>query len=304
MRSFNKFILIILSTLLISALLLAGCGRKAGTLRIMSFGYAETDITAEMVKALVESETEFKVEIIYNVASVMIASEATSKGESDMYLTYTGTQLSTVMGQELTEEWMDPVKVRDYVEKRAKEEYGMTLLGNLGFDNTYAVTVKRSFAEANNLRTISDLSAHASDLTIASDYDFLNREGVVSFTRLVETYGLDFKSAVGMDYGLMYRAIDTGDVDAMVAYSSDGRIASMNLFILEDEKNVFPPYDAAFIIRTETLENMPGLEEVLNKLTGRIDMETIHVLNAFVDLDEMDPKEVALNFLREEGLLN
>lgn len=304
MKNLKKFVLMSLIILLVSTLLFVGCGEKASTLRVMSFGYAETDITAEMVKALVESGTDFEVELIHNVASVLIASEATSKDDADMYLTYTGTQLSTVMEQELTEEWMDPVKVREFVEKKAKEDYGMTLLGNLGFENTYAVAVKRSFAAENNIKGISDLVTHAPNLTIASDYDFLNREGVVSFTTLVETYGLEFKSSVGMDYGLMYRAIDSGDVEAIVAYSSDGRIASLELVVLEDENNVFPPYDAAFIIRTETLENMPGLEEVLRKLDGRIDMATIQELNAKVDIDEMEPRDVALEFLRAEGLID
>ncbi len=304
-------VLLLLIVLIAIALVITGCGgttgdenaADSGTIKYMSFQISESSIVGEMVKLLVENETNIEVELLPNVAGVTLAHEATQQGEADIYITYTGTQFSTVLGNDITEEWTDRVKIREFVEEEVNKQFGMVLLDNLGFDNTYAISINNEFAQEHNLVTIEDLQPFAPEMVIAADYDFLNREGAVSFTNFAAVYDLDFKEAIGMDLGLIYQAAEVGDVDAIVSWSSDGRIAYIDLFTLEDSKNVFPPYDAALIIRQETLDTYPGLEAILNKLGGLFDVSTIQRLNMLVDVEEQAPEDVAEEFLREKGLL-
>ena len=160
-------------------------------------------------------------------------------GDIDAYSSYSGSQFTTVLGQEVTEEWRDPKKVLEYCKVEMDRRFNMKLFDPLGFDNTYAIAVRRDFAEKHNLEKVSDLVPLAPNLTIATDADFLHREEVMSFTNFTRTYGLKFKKAVAMTYGLMYRAAYVGDVDVIMAYSSDGRIAAMDLKLLEDDLQFF-----------------------------------------------------------------
>ncbi|MCR4427208.1 MAG: osmoprotectant ABC transporter substrate-binding protein, partial [Firmicutes bacterium] len=278
---------------------MAASSRKQIT--VASFNFSETLIMAEIFKQIVEANTDIQVRHVPNMEFRVVVS-ATQTGEIDAYVTYSGTQFTTVLGQEVTEEWTDPKKVLGYARREVDRQYGMTLLDPLGFDNTYAVAVRREFAEKHGLRTVSDLRPHAPNMVMATDQDFLYREEVMSYKNFVKVYDIKFRRAIAMTYGLLYRAVRSGDVDAIMAYSSDGRIASMNLVVLEDDKQFFPPYDAMFIIRNETLKKYPELRGVLDRLAGAIDQETAQKLNARTDVDEVDPKIVARDFLREKGL--
>ncbi|MGE5541421.1 MAG: glycine betaine ABC transporter substrate-binding protein [Bacillota bacterium] len=287
------------------ALALTGCGGKAAVKEITmaSRDYAEHAIMVEMAKALIEAHTDIKVKHLPNMEFRVIV-QASKSGDVDAYLTYSGTQFTTVLGQEVTAAWTDPEKVLEYVEREVDRQYDMKIMNRLGFDNTYAVAVRREFAEANGIRTISDLKAHAPDMTMATDADFLNREEVMSYRNFKNVYGLEFKKAVAMSYGLLYRAARSRDVDAIMAYSSDGRIPAMDLTILQDDKRFFPPYDAMFIIRKETLKKYPELYGVLDKLSGRISQETMQHLNYLADVEGRDCKEIAVEFLKEQGLID
>ena len=118
-----------------------------------------------------------------------------------------------------------------------------------------------------------------------------------------EVYGVEFKEAKGMDPGLAYTAIKEEQVEANVAFATDGRIPAFNLKILEDDKGYFPPYDAAILVRNETLEKYPELEDVLNSIAGTITDEEMAKLNAEVDLEERDPRQVAKDWLTDKGII-
>lgn len=242
-------------------------------------------------------------DLIPNIASVDLAVGACKKGDADGYLTYDGTQFSTVMGQQITSQWLDPAKVRAYVVQHAASDYGMTLLDNLGYANTYAVAVTGDFAAQHNLKTVSDLVPYAPNMTIGCDYDFLNRGGAVSYKSMCSTYGLKFKQASGMDLGLMYQAIAKGNVNAIVSWSTDGRIPAEHLVTLADDKNVFPPYDAAFIMSTATLQKYPSLEPIMDKLSGMFTDASMQALNEQVDVNNQDAAVVAKTWLQQKGLL-
>lgn len=302
-RSGSRSVWLILGLVLLATVIIAGVSQKPKKeITFASFNYSETALFGEMVKRLVEEKTDIKVNHLPNM-EFGVAVAATQTGEVDIYLTYSGTQFTTVLNQEVTEEWTDPQKVLEYVEREVDEEYDMLLMDSLGFDNTYAVAVRRDFAEEHNLHKVSDLKPYASDMVMATDADFLHREEVMSYTNMTKVYDMDFGNAVAMNYGLLYRAAEKGDVDAIVAYSSDGRIAAMDLKILEDDKEFFPPYDAMLIIRNKTVEQYPELFEVLVRLSGRIDQDTIQALNARADVDGKELDVIAEDFLKEQRLI-
>ncbi len=303
MNSKSKWIWAIIGVALLVAVIIAGATMKPQEgITFASVDYSETVILGEIFKRLVEENTDIQVNHLPDMELGVIV-VSTQTGEVDAYLTYSGTQFTTVLKQEVTEEWTDPKKVLEYVDREVDEKHDMLLMDPLGFDNTYAVAVRRDFAEEHDLHKVSDLKPYASDMTIATDSDFLHREEVMSYTNMTRVYDMDFGKAVAMNYGLMYQAAQRGDVDAIVAYSSDGRIAAMDLKILEDDKSFFPPYDAMIIIRNETIAQYPELYDVLYQLSGRIDQETIQRLNARIDVDGDDPAAVAEDFLKCEGLI-
>lgn len=117
-----------------------------------------------------------------------------------------------------------------------------------------------------------------------------------------ETYGIEFKEVIPMQYSMMYRAIANKEVDAIAAYSTDSRIAKLDLVMLEDDKEFFPDYSAAYVIDMDTLEKYPAILEILEKLSGKIDEATMSALNGRYD-DGDEPEDIAADFLRETGLL-
>lgn len=301
----SKVLLLMLVGILLFPLVIGDCvlAKEKKEITVASFNFTEPVILAEIVKQLVEANTDIQVKHIPNM-EFRVAVEATQTGDVDLYLTYSGTQFTTVLKHEITEEWLDPKKVLEAARREVNEKYDMTMMPPLGFDNTYAVAVRREFAQKHNIRTISDLKPYASDMIMATDADFLHREEVMSYQNFQKVYQLPFKKAIAMTYGLLYRAIRNGDVDAIMAYSSDGRIAAMNLQVLEDDKHFFPPYDAMLIVRNKTLAKYPELYDVLDKLSGRLDQETIQRLNAAADVHGEEPADIARDFLKKEGLID
>lgn len=264
--------------------------------------YAETAIIAEIVKHLVEAKTDIEVKHLPNI-DFRVTLAAMQTGDVDMYGSYSGSQFTTVLGQVVTEEWLDPDKVLEYCRVETAKRFNTTLFGPLGFDNTYAIAVRRDFAEKHKLEKVSDLKSIAPTLTLATDADFLHREEVMSYANFVKTYGLKFKKAVAMTYGLMYRAAYVKEVDVIMAYSSDGRIAAMDLKILKDDLQFFPPYDGIIVVKNETLAAYPELGPVLDMLTGLISQEDIQKMNARADVYGHEIADIARDFLKEKGLI-
>ncbi len=268
-------------------------------LTVGSSTFSEPWILSEMVKIFLEDELGHNVTHTINVQpdtthAAMVA------GDMDFYTSWTGTQFTGILEMEVTEEWRDREKVFDYVYEEFQERYNQTWFPPLGFNNTYAIAVQREFAEEHNLQKASELVDLAPDMTIATDTTFQERIGD-GFDDMAAHYGFEFQDVVGMSYGILYRAVGEGDVDAAVAYSTDGRVIAMDLVILEDDLNFFPPYDGAIVARNEVLEQDPRIEETLSVMWGAIDEETMASLNAAVDVDEREFEDVAREFMVEQG---
>lgn len=263
-----------------------------------SKNFTEQLILGQMVAVLLEERLGYRVERRLNLAGTAVCHEALTKGEIDLYVEYTGTALASVLQQE-------PPRQPDEAWRMAKDEYAqrfdLVWLPRLGFANTYALAVRKRDAQANGWTTVSDLARDADRLRAGFTSEFLERDD--GFPGLRRRYGLRFASVVDMDPGLMYDAARTGQVDVISAFSTDGRIAAFDLFVLDDDLRFFPPYDAGIVARGEFLRGHPEARSLLEELSGRLDEEAMRRLNHAVDGEGRAPIEVAREFLVARGLI-
>ena len=290
--------------MLIGILLLAAIPAAAQeTITIASGNFAEPQLLAEAIKILIEENTDLTVDHVRNFSGSSLLHSAFLAGDVDLYISYTGTQFTGVLGMEVTDDWKNREKVEKFVQEEFAKQFDATWFDAFGFNNTYTIAVRREFAEEHNLTNVSDLKDLAPSMTIAMDNIFRERAGD-GYNDLCDTYGFRFRRPVSMDYGLMYRSVASGDVDAAITYSTDGRIPAMDLVTLEDDLEFFPPYDGAVIARNIVLETHPEISELIQPLLGNIDVEAIQRYNQMVDVDHLDVEDVAQILVKEVVLGN
>ncbi len=266
---------------------------------VASKPHSEQYILAEMITLLIENGTDISVEKKFGIgggtANIQPAMES---GEIDIYPEYTGTGWLFVLKEELIG---NPQALYEAVKEAYAQDYNIKWLGMYGFNNTYALAMKQSVAEDMGIETYTDLAEKGGSLVFGAEYDFYERED--GFPGLEEAYGLSFENMVELDIGLKYQAIESGQIDVINAFSTDGLIKKFNLKVLEDDRRFFPAYNAATLIRQETLDEYPELEDVLEAVTGQISNDEMTELNYLVENEKMDPEKVAENFLKGKGLL-
>lgn len=269
------------------------------SITIASKNYTEQLILGNMYADLVEAKTDYKVNRKMNLGGSQVTFQAITSGEIDMYAEYVGTFLINILNEDIN---MDKDKAYPYVKKTAMEKYNLKMLDKIGFNNTYALAVKREFAESKNIKTISDLAKYSKDLIISPTIEFSKREdGLVG---LEKNYpNLKFKEVIPVDGGLRYTSLDSNKCQVIDAFTTDGLLKAHDLVVLEDDKNFFPPYHVAPLIRNDLLKEHPDLEKVFNMLNGVIDDKTMIELNYKVDKEGKRPEDVAMEFLKEKGLI-
>jgi osmoprotectant transport system permease protein len=208
-----------------------------------------------------------------------IAFRALSSGDIDAYVDYTGTLWTNVMGRKDTPP--RDVMLAELTQWMSKER-GVTVLGPLGFENAYVLALRRSRAEELGIRSIDDLARQASGLALGADIEFLDRP---EWAALREAYGLRFRQQNSYNPTFMYRALASGTVDVISAFSSDGRIAADNLMVLEDPRHAVPNYDAVILLAPKRA-NDAVLRQALQPLVGAIRVEAMRVANYAVDRDD------------------
>jgi glycine betaine/choline ABC-type transport system substrate-binding protein len=282
------------------------------TITVGSKDFTESIILAEIVAALLE-DAGYTVERQLNLGGTAVVHQALVSGDVDVYVEYTGTGLLAILGQELPETSATPAAgaspvagggqdaVYDIVRSGYQEQFGLTWLEPWGFNNTYALAVTQETADAYGLETISDLQGVAGEMTFGATQEFLVRPD--GLPGLEATYGIDFANEQGLDPGLLYAAVDEGQVDVISAFATDGRIPALGLVLLEDDMSYFPPYYAAPVVDAELLEQNPEIADILNQLSGEIDDATMADLNFQVDEGGEEPADVARAFLEERGLI-
>jgi glycine betaine/choline ABC-type transport system substrate-binding protein len=276
-----------------------GCSNSNNKVVVGSKPHAEQYVLAEMISLMIEKHTDIEVERKLGLGGgTSNLHPGMENGEIDIYAEYTGTGWLFVLKEELIN---DPDELYNRVKERYAEEYNIEWFDIYGFNNTYALAVKQELAEEHNLENYSDLAEISDQLTFGAEYDFFERED--GYPGLRDMYGLEFGNTKEMDIGLKYGALDSGEVDVINAYSTDGLLKEYDLKVLEDNRNFFPAYQAATIIRSETLEEHPELREVLERLEGQISDEEMIEMNFLVEKENRDAKDVAEEFLKQKGLI-
>ena len=275
-----------------------GPAPRADTVVVGSKDSAEPVILGHMIADLVEAHTTLKADRRLNMGGSMICFNALEHGGLDVYVEYTGTALTTILHQPPDN---DPARVRQTVGSRLSR-LGITTLPPLGFENTFAILMRRPQAESLGIRTLSDLVRPARTLRAGFGPEFMNRPD--GYPGLVKAYGLAFaETPREMDRNLLYQAVAQGSLDIAAGDSTDGRVASLDLVHLVDDRHYFPPYEAVPLVRAGALTQHPSLRAALDRLSGRIDAATMRKLNHQVDGLKRNPAVVAREFLDSAGLL-
>src|SRR5690625_274617 len=300
--SYRKMLITLGSILLILLLiavapLLAGRGESitvAGKLGV------EPSIITNMYKILIEEETDHMVDVEDGLGKTTFVFNALQSDEIDGYLEFTGTVLGELTQEEL--ESREEEAVYEQAKTSLEEEYGMTLLEPMAFNNTYTLAVKEEFAEGHDLETISDLQAIEDEISAGFTLEFNDREED-GYPAIQEAYGLEFSDVSTMEPSLRYQAIESGDINLLDAYSTDAELEQFGMVILEDDENVFPPYNGAPMFKILFLEEHPEIMEPLNKLGGRSTDEEMQQMNYQVRVEDAVHYEVAETYLMEAGLI-
>ncbi|MGM0125424.1 glycine betaine/carnitine/choline ABC transporter [Enterococcus sp. AZ194] len=294
------FLVFLTSLTLLSGCSLPGLSTSSDkdTIAITGGITSEAQILGSLVAGMVEHYTDKKATVINNLATTTINHQAMMNHDASISAArYTGTDLTTTL--DLKPE-KDPKAAFSIVKKEFESRYQQTWFNSYGFDNTYVFLVRKDTAEKYHLKKVSDLKEVADQLVAGVDTAWITREGD-GYDGFKKAYGFEFESILPMQIGLVYDAVDAGKMDIVLGYSTDGRIASYDLVMLEDDLKFFPPYDAASVVDDQLLNDTPGLEEAMKKLEGTIDTKKMQELNYEADNNLVEPSVVAKRFLKENN---
>ncbi len=252
-----------------------------------------------MYKYLIEDQTDVEVTLEPNMGKTTFVFNALESGDIDVYTEYTGTILATFLNEEITSS--DEQEVFQQAKEGLAEQYDMSLLEPMAFNNTYTLAVTKELAEEYQLETISDLIPIADEIKAGFTLEFSDRQD--GYLGIQDLYGLTFGEVQTMEPKLRYTAIETGDINLVDAYSTDSELAQYDLVVLEDDRGLFPPYQGAPLMLNETIEDFPEVENSLNQLSGKITDAEMREMNFAVNVTGKSASEVAQQFLTENGLL-
>lgn len=264
---------------------LGGCS-SGDAIIVGSKNFTEQNVLGEIVAQELEARG-IPVERRFHLGGTFVCHRALLNGEIDIYVEYTGTALTAVL--ELPVD-TDAERVYRDVRRAYRARWGLHWASPLGFENTFALVVRRADAETRGLVSIGDLAPHGAELVAGFGPEFMARPD--GYPGLRDAYRLEFGSIRQLDLGLMYRALADHQIDVAVANSTDGQIAGLDLLVLDDDRRYFPPYQAAPVVRGETLEREPRVAQALGDLAGVLTPEAMRSLNYEVDVEGRDISEV------------
>jgi osmoprotectant transport system permease protein len=269
----------------------AANGTRSDRIVVGAKTFTEQYILSQILSATIEDATGRRVDVVSSLGST-VAFDALRAGDIDAYVDYSGTIWATIMRRDSS--GVDRETVLSEVGRFLKEEHAIEVVGALGFENAYAMAMRRAHADDLRIRTITDLRPHASRLSVGGDYEFFQRP---EWRAIQESYGLSFREQRSMDPSLMYEAVANRQVDLIGAFSTDGRIAALDLVVLEDERHAIPPYDAVILASSTLTREHPDAIRALRGLNGTIDVDRMRRMNLAVDQDGKSPEAVADEFI-------
>lgn len=289
---------------LLTATVIVACGSGGGTgssgtpIKVGSKDFTEQFIIGEMY-ALVLEKAGFTVERKLNLGGTPVAQAGLVSGEIDLYPEYTGTGLLTVLKLPASS---DRQQVFSDISKGYKEQFDLVWLEPSPMNNTQALAMTKERSDALGIKTISEMIAKASELTIIGPPEFEQRED--GLPGIKKGYGdFQLKEYKAVDPGLRYKGLVDGEADVAVAFGTDGEVSAFNLVLLADDKNIFPPYQVAPVVRQKALDANPGIADTLNALAPKLTDATMQKLNFEVSGKQKEPADVAKEFLTQEGLI-
>ena len=263
----------------------------AGSVVIGAKGFTEQQLLGELLAQEIEEHTSLQVRREFSLGSTFLCHEAVRQGRVDGYVEYTGTAWSAILKQPSGPGASDRASLWNRARRLYAERYGLRMFPSLGFENTFAILIRRAQGQQLGLRSISQAVLPARRWRAAFGYEFLNRGD--GYPGLASRYGLRFAAPpTAMDLGLTYRALADGRVDLIAGDSTSGLIPALKLQVLLDDRHYFPAYDAVPVFNAASLERHPELVPVLENLAGRISAVTMQQLNAAVDLEHQSPELV------------
>jgi osmoprotectant transport system substrate-binding protein len=293
--------------LILSCFLLTACAPpRSSRVTIGAKNFTEQVVLGELLSQEIEAVTGQPVERRFYLAGSYLCQQALESGRIDGYVEYTGTALTAILKQPLP-----PVGQRDAatVFRRVSElyasKYQVRVEPGLGFENTFAMVIRGDDARRLGVKTISDAVKIAPDpdkgWQLGVGYEFESRPDGLS--GLEETYGLKFAGDPRtMDLGLLYRALESQQVDMVAGNSTDGPIRALGFVVLADDKHYFPPYEAVPLIREDSLKKHPGIQVAMDRLAGKVSADEVRGMNDAVDAQHRDVGDVVREFRKSKGL--
>lgn len=265
--------------------------QSSTTIRVGSKDFTENLVIAE-IYALALEDNGYTVKRVSNISSSLIHNSIVND-EIDLYPEYTGTGLLSVLGEDME---TDPEKVYKTVKKEYEEQFNLTWLDYASANDSQGLVIRTEVANSLNIKTISDLQAHASELRFASQGEFDERED--GLPGLEKTYGtFNWQSSKVYDNSLKYSVLENDEADVTPAYTTEGQLVSTDKFtLLEDDKQFWPPYNLALVVRDNILDDNPDIKTILNNISAKLDTETVTELNAKVDVDGQEYTDVAKEY--------
>lgn len=266
--------------------------------------FTEQYLLPELAKALLE-KNGFSVELKTGLPTNM-ARKAVLTGEVDFYYEYTGTAYTVFYKQDDPNVMNDPQAVYDWVKEKDAEK-DLVWLTPVKLNNTYTLMMKEAQAEKLGISSISDLAAYVDEnpeeLIVGIGTEFWNRPD--GFKKLSKVYGLEvpFDNIKKMSLGLAYQALKDGQIDVGMGFATDGRIAAFHFVNLEDDKQFFPVYNPAPVVRKEIVDQYPEITEILRPLAESLGTGEMQTMNKAVDVEHKSEPDVAKTWLKDEGLL-
>lgn len=265
-----------------------------------SKNFTESFILAELIAQQIESHTNLRVERRFYLAGTYICQQAILSGRIDIYPEYTGTALTAVLKQSAK---ADPAEVYRRVKGEYENRFRLTLGPAFGFNDTFAMEIRGADARRLNLKTLSQAAAFAPKWRAGFGYEFMERRD--GYQGLVQTYGLRFAEQPRiMDLGLLARALKDHRIDFAGGNATDGLIPALDLFVLQDDRRYFPPYEAVPVIREQLLQQHAEIGSILNSLANKISDAEMQQMNYAVDGLHRDTQVIVREFLKKKRLVD
>jgi glycine betaine/choline ABC-type transport system substrate-binding protein len=285
---------------LIPTLFFLGCTPShQNRIVIGSKNFTEQAVLGELFAQQLEAHTNLRVERRFYLAGSFICHQSILAGRIDVYPEYTGTALTAILKEKPQGSSQD---VFGRVQSEYQRRFNLLIGDPLGFDDTFAIEIRGEDARRLNIKTLSEAAKYTPPWKPGFGYEFMERPD--GFKGLAAAYNLRFAEQPRiMDLGILTRALKEKQVDLIAGNTTDGLIPALDLFVLEDDRHYFPPYEAVPVIRQETLQQHPEVGQALRELAGKITDQDMQQLNYAVDGQHRDSKQVVHEFLERKGLL-